>query len=314
MDNTFESIRCWYRITPDRVLVALLTLECFLLLSEWFCWFDFNWRRGQTVLIALVAVGLTLLLMLFWLAAARLLDWRFQFSLRSLLFLVVAIAVGCGWLVTEIFTEKREGEVARAIRKAGGIVVSRPTLLGKLLQNDLLVEVYDVTLGGPQVTDAVLLRLQGLKRLLGLELINSKITDVGLMHLRGMKELRELRLDGAQVTDVGLVYIQGLNQLQILDLNSTKVTDAGLVHLHGLNQLRILRLDGTQITDAGLVHLEGLSRLQDLDLSNTKITDAGLVHLRGLSQLIELLLYGTKVTDQGIDKLEQAVPHCVSFK
>ncbi|MGO8688423.1 MAG: hypothetical protein ACLQLG_02210 [Thermoguttaceae bacterium] len=36
--------RRWFRLTPDRCVVALTALEGFLLLSEWFRRFPFNQR------------------------------------------------------------------------------------------------------------------------------------------------------------------------------------------------------------------------------------------------------------------------------
>ena len=59
-------------------------------------------HKGWTVLIAMAAVGLTMLLMLLWLLAALLFRWRFQYSLRSLLLLVVAVAIPCSWLAVEM--------------------------------------------------------------------------------------------------------------------------------------------------------------------------------------------------------------------
>ena len=42
----------WFRITPDRCVVAILALEGFLLLSAWLRWFPFNQHKGWTVLFA----------------------------------------------------------------------------------------------------------------------------------------------------------------------------------------------------------------------------------------------------------------------
>jgi hypothetical protein len=82
----------WYRLTPDRLVLALLAVEALLVLSECFGWFAFN-GQTWTVLIALAAVGAILLLMFLWLIAALLFRWRFQYGLRSLLLLTVAVAV-----------------------------------------------------------------------------------------------------------------------------------------------------------------------------------------------------------------------------
>ena len=61
----------WYQPTPGWLLVVLLVVEGLLLLSEWFDWFAFN-RQTWTVLIALAAVGATLLLMFVWFVVALL--------------------------------------------------------------------------------------------------------------------------------------------------------------------------------------------------------------------------------------------------
>ncbi len=283
----------WFCLTPDRLVVGLLAVEGFLLLSEWFGWSP----KGWTVLIAVATVGLTLLMMFLWFLAALLSWWRFQYSLRSLLLMVVVVAIPCSWLATEMQWARKQREAVEVIRKAGGTVTSdfdpfavEPLYLvcfRELMGDDFFASICDVNLTGTKVTDAV------------------------LVHLQGLSQLPSLWLYNTQVTDAGLVHLQGLSHLQILWLNNTKVTDAGLVHLQGLSHLQILRLDNTKVTDAGLVHLQGLSHLRILALSNnTQVTDAGLVHFQGSSQLIRLLLEGTKVTDEGVRKLQQALPNC----
>ena len=41
-----NSPRRWFRPTPDRVVLALLAVEAFLILSERFGWFPFNRHKG----------------------------------------------------------------------------------------------------------------------------------------------------------------------------------------------------------------------------------------------------------------------------
>ena len=55
---------CWLLLTPGRLFVVLLAVEGALLLSEQ--WFP----KGWAVLVSIAAVGLFLLLMLFWFAIA----------------------------------------------------------------------------------------------------------------------------------------------------------------------------------------------------------------------------------------------------
>ena len=113
----------WYRLTPDRCVVALLALEGFLLLSAWFRWFPFNEHKGWTVLICLATVGAALVLMFLWFLAALVFRLRFQFSLRSLLLLVVVVAIPCSWLATEMEAARKQREAVEEIEKTGGRVV-----------------------------------------------------------------------------------------------------------------------------------------------------------------------------------------------
>ena len=74
-------------------MVGLLTVEGFLLLSQWGDWFSFNQHKGWTVVMAVAAVGLTLLVLLLWLVGALLSHfYRFQFGYRSLLLLMVTMS------------------------------------------------------------------------------------------------------------------------------------------------------------------------------------------------------------------------------
>jgi len=79
---------CWYRLTPDRLVIGLLVVEGCLLLSERWGWFAFNEHKGYTVLIAVATVGVALVAMFLWFLASLISGWRFQFGVRSLLGLV----------------------------------------------------------------------------------------------------------------------------------------------------------------------------------------------------------------------------------
>ena len=108
-DAPEKARRRWFRITPDRCVVAILALEGFLLLSAWLRWFPFNQHKGWTVLVAWRRSG-TFVLMFLWFLAALLFRWRFQFSILSLLVLVVVVAVPFSWLATEMKQARDSGE------------------------------------------------------------------------------------------------------------------------------------------------------------------------------------------------------------
>ena len=112
----------WYRLTPDRLIAALLAVEGFLLLSERFRWFPFNQHKGWTVLIAIASVGVAMLLMFLWFLAALLFRRRFQYSIRSLFVLTVAVAIPCSWLAAEMKKARKQKEAVKAIKKLGAMV------------------------------------------------------------------------------------------------------------------------------------------------------------------------------------------------
>ncbi len=292
----------WFYPTPGWLIPALLAVECLLWLSERFQWFGFNRHKGWTVLIAVAVVGVAFLVMLVWFFASLVFSWRFQFSIRSLLLMVVAVAVPCSWLGVEM-------KAAREQEKA----VDELTTLHEFVQYD-----WQLIADGTLPPNAQPPGPEWLRKLLGSDFFTSVVlvvcnyekTDAGLAHLAGLTQLYDLNLDKTQITDAGLVHLVGLTHLQGLCLGNTQITDAGLLHLAGLTQLQRLILDNTRITDAGLVHLARLTQLQELLLDNTQITDAGLAHIAGLTRLQLLGLNDTQVTDEGVKKLQEALPNC----
>jgi hypothetical protein len=115
--------RRWYRPTPGWLVFGSLAVTGFLFLSEKWRWFSFNEHKGWTVLIAVAAVGVVLAVMLLWWLAALVFRWRFQFSIRTLLVLTVAVAVPCRWLAVDMKKASGQKEVAAEIMKLGGYVL-----------------------------------------------------------------------------------------------------------------------------------------------------------------------------------------------
>ena len=266
--------------TPAWLIFGLLVVEGLLWLSERFSWFAFNAHKGWTVLIAVAVVGVTAILMLLWFVASLVFRWRFQFSIRSLLLLTVAVAVPCSWLVVEMREPKQEREAEAALVKAGGHVA--------WLQKSSLFQPP-----GPN-GELQMAEPKWLRELLGDDFFSGVI---------------QVKFENIPVTDADLEHLEALSHLDDLSLNNTEVTDVGLKHLEGLSYLTMLTLDKTRITDAGLEHLKGLRELRRLGLAGTQITDVGMEHLKGLKRLRWLDFRGTKVTDEGVEKLRQALPN-----
>ena len=239
--------------TPGWIILALLAVEGLLWLSERYRWFWFNERKGWTVLIAVAVVGVTMLVMLPWFIVALVFGWRFQFSIRSLLVLTVAVAIPCSWLAVE-------GQ--RAIKQRNLVVEVRKSacLVGRDWEFDSKVE---------YIRNAHLPEPEWLLNLLGEDFFDTVV-------------IAELTTDA---TDATLGTVRGLTSLKELDLSGTQVTDAGLEQLRDLTELQHLSLWETKIGNTGLGYLKALAKLQELSLYKTQVTDVGLEYLLNLSQL-----------------------------
>jgi hypothetical protein len=258
----------WFYPTLGRLLVVLLAVEGILVLSKWFYWIP----KGWAVLIAIAGVGVVMLFMVLWFVLALLFRWRFQFSIRSLLMLTIAVAIPCSWLAVEMEQANGQKELVENLKKHGAAV-----------GYDYQVDSSGPISGGTQPGPARLRKMLGddfFRNLTYIGCCDFPLTETDLKHLRGMKELITLGFQNAGITDEGLEYVKELKQLQSLDLRFIPITDAGLKHLQGMKQLQILGLMKTNVTDAGLHHLEGMKQLTTLWLLDTKVTDAGVAKLQ----------------------------------
>ena len=286
-----------FHLTPGHCLLALLAVEFLLFLSQWFRWLP----KGWPVLIAVAAVCVVMAGMFVWLGVALVYGRRFQFSLRSLLVLVVVVALLCSWFMVELKVAREQKAAVEGIEKLGGGVIY-----------DYEVDQFDKQLVEPSAPLCLrnLLGSDFLGDVVGVSLWDAKVTDTWFEHLKGFNKLDAINLAGTPITDSGLEQLALWPKLRYLYLDYTGITNLGLERLRALRQLRVLSLNGTRITDDGLRQLRGLSNLRDLVLPFTAVTDGGLESLEDLTKLESLILSGTKVTTAGIAKLQQALPNC----
>ncbi len=308
----------WFHLTPGHFVLALLAVECRLWLSDRFGWL--GWHKGYAVLTGVAVVSLAVLGMFAWFGVALIFRRRFQFSIRSLLLLVVVVALPCSWLAVKMKTAMQQRETIKWVRQSGGTAYCTwqldatflpvrtprppgPACVRNLLPDDFFADIVKVTLDHTTVTDEELIRFDGLRlnRLLILSLENTQVTNVGMENLKPINQLQALDLDGTQITDTWLKHLKGAGQLRTLCVGfNQRITDVGLKYLEGLVQLKQLILSGTQVTDAGLEQLSGMVQLEDLSISDTNITDGGLEHLAGFVTLRTLVLDDCRVTDAGL--------------
>jgi len=234
--------RGWFHLTPDQLLLALLPIWGGLFLAEHFGWLP----KGQPEVLAVGATAAVLVSLLSWFAIALVFRWRFQYSLRSLLLVMLLTSIGMSWVGVRIWNTIRQKQAVAAIKRVGGTT-----------EYDSQGNVDSVVIvGGIAVTDADFEHFHDLTHLQSLFLIVTPITDGGLAHLKGLTQLNILVLDNTRVSDAGLEHLNGLPQLESLFIDNAQVTDAGLQHLNHLNSLRLLYLRNTHVTDDGVKDLQ----------------------------------------------------------
>ena len=100
-------------------MIVLVVAECLLWLSQRFQWLSFV-VQCWIVLIAGTVVVATVLLLPLWFIGSLLFRWRFQFGIRSLLVLVVVVAIPCSWIAEEVQQAKWQREGIAIIQELGG--------------------------------------------------------------------------------------------------------------------------------------------------------------------------------------------------
>lgn len=261
----------WCIPSPRRALFGLLVVEAFLWLSDHFRWLP--WHKGYAVLPAVAAAGAMVLVALLWLAAELVFRRRFHFSIRSLLVLILGVAVPYCWLVVEINKARKQKAAVEALWAAGSggtyddahyrqnwfwpsACVARPastapTWLRQVLGDDFFHDVAQTRVD----RDVQMRYLGGLSRIESLY-IERGVSDAGMQDVSGLPNLKRLRIAAANVTDRGLKYICGLPDLRELSLEDCGITDAGLECLQSMDQLCLLKLRGGRVTEAGAKRLQ----------------------------------------------------------
>ena len=264
-----------FRVTPGRLLAALLATEGLLFLGDWCRCSPFNEHKGYAVLIALASVGVFLLVMFAWFLASLFFRWRFQFSIRLLLVLMLAVALPCSWLSVEIRNAERQRVAAEEVRKHGGWgpgdSSAGDVTPGGLVMYDCAYDPTGRFLGdrspippGPA----------WLRRMLGEQFFTHVIaasvsTDEGLEHLQAFPRLKSLELFN-EIGGPSLEKLATLPTLQELHLKDAGVTDATFEHLRRVTQLQELDIErrgnfaGANVTDRGLAYLSSFAQTRTI--------------------------------------------------
>ena len=244
----------------------------------------------------------------------------FRFSLKSLLLLVVVIAVPLAWKVNRA---RNQRVVVAELQKLNARIIydyqifngdfnSRvpmpgPKWLTDLLGKEYFIEVYHVDADNPQVNDETIALISKLPGVVSVDLTASNgITDAGLVHFAGMHDLEVLSLYSNRISGPGVVHLAGLKRLKVLALNSDRITSTEIVHLTGLKKLTDLVVQGWA-TDDSLEQISKLSNLEHLEFyETTQITDVGLSHVAKICNLRFLQLGSARLSDQDFMKISDA--------
>jgi Leucine-rich repeat (LRR) protein len=127
------------------------------------------------------------------------------------------------------------------------------------------------------------------------------------------ERVTNVNLAGSEIKDVEFASVGAFTKLDRLWANETQVTDSGLANISGLAGLESLWLDNTRISDRGIAHLKRLTNLKRLSLSGTDITDSAVVHMTGMTKLESLWLDRTQITNVGLQRLQEALPNCITL-
>jgi hypothetical protein len=257
--------RCWNCVTPNRCLIVLLAMECFLFLSEQFQWFEFNRGPGCAVVIALLAAGAGLVLMCAWFIARLLLHRQPTVRIVTLLLLIVSLVIPCSWLKS--FREQYQQET--------------------MIEKETLEKI--AMYGGKKDGEAGQGPLGLEWRVIGINFYDSAISDDGLLnvvpHLKRIHYLNSLNFTGTAITDRSVrTLVEELPRLRLLHFTETSITDDGIPYLAKFKDLHYLDISGTVVSDQSVAELLRLNALQYLQLDTvhgtTKITGSGKEALR----------------------------------
>jgi len=190
----------WRHLTPDRFLVGLSATVLLMMLADWIS-LGVMRSSGWNVLLALATLCLGVFASFLWFAVSVFRRRRFQFGMRTLLLLALAVTICCSWFTCRMQEAKRQKKVLEEIRQWGGgyaydyhfdslgnrILPPKwpgPAWLRNLVGEDFLADVVYVGFYGPGVTDAATRSLPKLTHLRWLRLHDTKISYKRYQELR----------------------------------------------------------------------------------------------------------------------------------
>ena len=227
---------------------------------------------------------------------------RLRLSLRTLMSLILVIALALGWIIQRAEVQRK---AVADLERAGFSLtfrwgwsetrfdpsVKNPQWLQWLIDRlgpDYFRDVEflgDARNPAPIVDDHLMAQIGRLSKLERIIFNDTEgLTDERMAFLSNLTGLKEFYAN-ADIHGAGLMHFKRMRNLQILSLGS--ITDQDMPQIAPMKSLRLLRLgESSGLTDAGMAHLRGLTKLQSLDFHNaSRVTTAGLNSLRDMKDL-----------------------------
>lgn len=247
-------------------------------------------------------------------------DSRFQFTLRTLIFLSFGVATILAFVGNSLNRLQRCHAIVARIHRIGGRIdyddpfyvrlhmrrgYSAHEVIWLALGADPLAHATTVVFDGQvPISPNELDLIRRFPRLATLALAGLTVSDRHMRIAGSAGGLQRLLLTDTHVTAAGIAELGGLTRLRSLSLAGATVTNETLTGLHFLTHLRHLNLINTKVTSAGIPQIAELVQLKTLSIRCAPaVDDTALDHLGKIKQLEWLELSDTAVTDDGLAKL-----------
>jgi len=180
----------------------------------------------------------------------------YQFSMRTLLVVMLVFCVTVGWVGSRIYHAQRNSERVDAAVWASELANEKAVAQINMIGGSVDYFFKD---GNTQ------------------SWLQKGFDDPG----DDVSICQHVRFGGGSTSDADLAVLKRLSDVQSIEVSDTNITDAGLEHLKGLTNLVYLNIENTHITDNGLEQLKGLTNLEYLLLGDkTNVTDEGVKKLQ----------------------------------
>jgi Leucine-rich repeat (LRR) protein len=257
-------------------------------------------------------------------------------NLRTLLILILVIALWLGWRVNKAH---RQSHAIAQVEKFNGYVrfdyeyvsgkeipnsePKAPKWLRRHLGDDYFREVSLVTYVDQPLSDATLAPLTDLNAIEELRFLTrlahekapvapppglERLTESGLSRLEGLTRLRRAKFQNMKLTGSMLRHLSRsiqLEELKVIEGDRIKggITDEGLPPFSAMTRLRVLSLWCHRITGSCLEPLRGSRSLEELEFSGSPISTAGFENIGAITNLKSLYFNQVDVSDRHLSDL-----------